>query len=93
LYLFTQDDPFYLPKITSLFIQKLNQELKYSLIYSIVTKPSPFGKKETFINKVMKVYKVFGLSFFLNYSIKYIFSKIILRRSVISVLKENNIPK
>ena len=75
--LFTQDDPFYLPEAIGLFIENLSLKPEHSLICSIVTKPSPFGKKEKFITKVVKVYKIFGLSFFLNYSKKYILSKFI----------------
>jgi len=86
--LFTQEDPFYLVESTKDLIQKINANGKHSIIQAIITPPSPFGRKETFKQKALKTYRIFGLSFFLFYSFKFFWRKIILRKSVQKVLKE-----
>ena len=90
--LFTQEDPFFLVESTKDLIQKIKKDRKLSLIQAIITPPSPFGRKETFKQKAIKTYRIFGLSFFLYYSFKFLFRKIILRKSVKKVLTDNNIP-
>lgn len=90
--LFTQEDPFYLVESTKDLIQKINKDGKHSLVQAIITPPSPFGRKETFKQKAVKTYQIFGLGFFLYYSFKFLLRKIILRKSVKKVLNDNNIP-
>lgn len=90
--LFTQEDPFFLVESTKDLIQKIKKDRKLSIIQAIITPPSPFGRKETFKQKAIKTYRIFGLNFFLYYSFKFLFRKIILRKSVKKVLTDNNIP-
>ena len=90
--LFTQEDPFYLVESTEDLIQKINTDGKHSIIQAIITPPSPFGRKETFKQKAMKTYRIFGLGFFLYYSYKFFLRKIILKKSVEKVLKDYNVP-
>ena len=85
--LFTQEDPFYLVESTKDLIQKINQQGRHSLVQAIITPPSPFGRKETFIQKAMKTYHIFGLKFFVYYSFKLIVNKVLLGKSVKKVLK------
>lgn len=89
--LFTQEDPFYLVESTEDLIQKINKQGKHTLVQAIITPPSPFGRKETFKQKVMKTYRIFGLKFFIYYSLKLIIRKILLGKSVEKVLKKNNV--
>jgi methionyl-tRNA formyltransferase len=90
--LFTQEDPFYLVESTEDLMKKINSDGRHSIIQAIITPPSPFGRKETFKQKAIKTYKIFGLSFFLYYSIRFFVRKIILRKGVEKVLKKNNVP-
>ena len=90
--LFTQEDPFFLVESTKDLVQKIKKDTKLSLIHAIITPPSPFGRKETFKQKAIKTYQIFGLGFFLYYSFKFLLRKIILRKSVEKVLIDSNIP-
>lgn len=90
--LFTQEDPFYLPETTQDFIHKISKTEDLKIIQAIITPPSVFGKKETFIQKTIKTYRLFGLHFFMYYSFNYLFRKFVLRKSVKKVIENNNIP-
>lgn len=90
--LFTQEDPFYLVESTEDLIQKINKQGKHTLVQAIITPPSPFGRKETFKQKAIKTYRIFGLKFFMYYSLKLIIRKILLGKSVEKVLKNYNVP-
>jgi methionyl-tRNA formyltransferase len=90
--LFTQEDPFYIVDSTKDLIQKIKKDEKHSLVQAIITPPSPFGRRETFKQKAMKTYRIFGFGFFLHYSYKFFLRKIILKKSVEKVLKEYNVP-
>jgi methionyl-tRNA formyltransferase len=90
--LFTQEDPFYLVESTQDLIQKINTDGKHSIIQAIITPPSPFGRKETFKQKAMKTYRIFGLSFFIFYSFRFFLRKIIIGKSVEKILKKYNVP-
>lgn len=80
--LLTQEDPFYLPESIEEFINKVRASKKHEILEAIISSASPFGKKEGFRQKVKKTYNVFGFRFFLYYSIKYIYRKFILGKSV-----------
>ena len=90
--LFTQNDPFYLIESTEDFIRKINKNKNHQIIQAIITQPSPFGKNDTFIRKSIKTFRIFGLKFFIFYSIKYILRKIILRKDLSNVFLKYNIP-
>lgn len=89
LLLITQEEPFYLSKNLRFLIENLTSE--HRIIGAVVTKTSPFGKRESFLKKIIKTNKVFGNQFFLYYSLKFIFSKLC-RDSVKKVLKNFKIP-
>ena len=84
----TQNEPFYLKSNLEYLISNLPNNHK--VVGCIVNTVSPFGKKESFIDKVIKTYNVFGLDFFLYYSIKFLISKLF-NKSINSFLKKNNI--
>jgi methionyl-tRNA formyltransferase len=89
---FTQDDPFYLVESTEDLIQKIQLGGRHSIIQAIITPPSPFGRKETFTQKAWKTYRIFGLSFFVYYSFRFVFRKFILSKSVVKVFNKYNVP-
>lgn len=87
----TQDDPFYLAKN----IDYLIKNLPYNSVITgcVITSVSPFGKKESFVKKALKTFNIFGLRFFLRYSIRYIFAMATKENKVGAVLKKHNIPR
>jgi methionyl-tRNA formyltransferase len=89
--LITQDDPFYLAKNIDYLIDNLPSS---SVIAGcVITSVSPFGKKESFVKKALKTFNIFGLNFFLRYSIRYIFAMATKENKVGAVLKKHNIPR
>ena len=91
LLLITQNEPFYLAENLKYLIDVLPCHSK--IVGCVVTDVSPFGKRESLIQKAKKTFNIFGLNFFTYYSIKYIFSKFIKSKNISHLLKENNIPK
>lgn len=85
----TQNDPFYLGKNLDYLFSKLPEHSEISAC--VVTEVSPFGKKEGFIKKALETYKIFGLKFFLKYSIKYILAKFDHSTKVSGVLNKHKI--
>lgn len=90
--LLTQEDPFYLPESTKEFIEMIKNSSNHSLVLTIVSDASPFGKRESFLKKVNKTFSVFGLRFFIYYSIKYIYRKVIIGKSVSKEVTRQGIP-
>lgn len=89
--LLTQNDPFYMPEAIAGFVNKVNGEGSHQIVKAIITEPSPFGKRESTTDKMKRTYRVFGLSFFMTYAIKYVVRKFLLRKSVFRVLEEKNV--
>jgi len=86
----TQDDPFYLGKNIDYLLNKMPSYAK--VVSTVVFDVSPFGKPESFIDKLMKTYNIFGLGFFINYGLKYLASKLQPKWQVKNVLAKFNIP-
>lgn len=86
----TQDEPFYLAHNLSYLIENLPEHSE--IVGCVVNEVSPFGKKETFFEKIKKTYTVFGFNFFLHYGFKFLKSKFDNSKKVIKVLNKNNIP-
>ena len=87
----TQDEPFYLSENLNLLLKMLPNE--HQVVGCVVSIASPFGKQESFFKKVLHTFNVFGIKFFLYYSIKYIFSKLNSKKSLDYLLKEKKIEK
>lgn len=85
----TQDEPFYLADNLRYLIKILPKHS--SIVGCVVNDVSPFGKKETFLQKAKKTYDVFGLSFFLHYSFKFIKNKFDKSKNVKQLLEANSI--
>tara|TARA_Y100000385_G_C13033452_1_gene611840 strand:+ start:534 stop:1298 length:765 start_codon:yes stop_codon:yes gene_type:complete len=86
----TQNEPFYLTKSLKYLLTILPDNSE--LVGCVVTDVSPFGKKESFFTKAKKTYDIFGLSFFVYYSFKYLKSKFNLNNNIFKFLKYNSIP-
>lgn len=86
----TQDDPFYLGKNIDYLVKNMP---KYAqIVGTVLFEVSPFGKRESFFDKMKKTYDVFGLKFFAYYSFKFIKSKLNAGNSVAKVLGKYDIP-
>ena len=66
----TQNDPFFLKDNLNYLLDSLGTDNK--IIGCVISYVSPFGKKESFLKKAFKTLKIFGLNFFLFYSLKYL---------------------
>jgi len=85
----TQNEPFYLSNnLNYLFNNLINN---HKIVGCVVADASPFGKQASFITKALKTKKIFGLNFFMYYSLKFIISKFF-KKSVQRVLNDFNIP-
>jgi len=87
----TQNEPFYLADNLKYLIDILPKHSR--IVGCVVADASPFGKKETFLQKAKKTYDVFGFTFFIHYAAKFIQSKLDKTKQVDSVLEASNIPK
>ena len=86
----TQDDPFYLPRSLGYLLNNL--PMGSEVVGCVVTKVSPFGKKESFANKAKRTLDIFGVKFFLRYGVEFAVSKLPQRLTVKKVLKKYDIP-
>ena len=88
--LITQEDPFYLSKNIDYLV--CNLPMKVKITGCVLADVSPFGKQESFSEKAIKTFKIFGLKFFVRYSLRYIKSMVSPRLGVKKVLARHNIP-
>lgn len=87
----TQDEPFYLVDNLKYLVDNLPKHSE--IVGCVVNEVSPFGKKETFLQKVKKTYDVFGFKFFIHYSMKYVQSKLSRSRDITTFLSTRGIDK
>lgn len=88
--LITQDDPFYLAKNLDYLITNIPAHSRVTA--AIVLDVSPFGKRETFIQKAKNTLNIFGLGFFLHYAFRYFKSKLDPQKSVHKILGKHRVP-
>lgn len=86
----TQDDPFYLAQNIDFLIKNLPEGTQ--VVGTVMFDVSPFGKRESFLDKMKKTYQVFGFQFFAYYGFQFLKSKLDSNRSVANVLKKHNVP-
>lgn len=87
----TQDDPIYLSKELDYLFNNLPSQTK--IVGCIVLNVSPFGKKESIINKIFKSYKIFGFNFLCFFGFKYLVNKYVKNNNIKYILKTHNISK
>ena len=86
----TPNEPFYLSDNISYLLKNLKKN-NHDIVSCVLLSPSPYGRRETFFSKSKKVLSIFGLSFFIYYSLKYIKTKLF-KPSVKKVLNLNKVP-
>ena len=86
----TPDEPFYLSENIEYLLRSLRNN-NHDVVSCVLLSPSPYGKRETFFSKSKKVLNIFGLSFFLYYSAKFVVTKLF-KPSVKKILTLNKIP-
>lgn len=89
LLILTQNEKSVLPKYIGKFLSELPSEVE--VVGAVIFPGSPFGKKESAISKVLKVYEIFGLGFFLFYGFQMLKS-VLINKSVKFELAKKNIP-
>ncbi len=90
LILLTQDDPFYLARSLDYLIENLPPYAQ--VVATVVFDVSPFGRRESFTDKMKKTYQIFGLPFFVRYGVKFVRSKLDSRNNVRAMLAKRGIP-
>ena len=86
----TPNEPFYLSDNISYLLKNLKKN-NHDIVSCVLLSPSPYGRRETFFSKSKKVLSVFGLSFFIYYTLKFIKTKLF-KPSVKKVLNLNKVP-
>jgi methionyl-tRNA formyltransferase len=88
--LLTQDDPFYLAQNIDYLIKNLPAHSE--VVATVVFEVSPFGKRESFTEKLKKTFDIFGLGFFVNYGVKFVLSKLNPNKKVKNILAKYHVP-
>ena len=84
----TQDDPFYLAKNIDYLIENLPKGAK--VVGCVVFDVSPFGKRESFTDKIKRTHQIFGTGFLIRYGIKFVLNKLDSSTKVDKVLNKHN---
>lgn len=87
----TQNDPFYLAQQLDYLFNKIPDGAK--VVGCVVFDVSPFGKKESILEKALKTRRIFGNGFFLRYGMKFLRSKLSSSYKVEHILEEHGIAK
>lgn len=90
VFLITQDDKFYLPDAIALFLMLISE--KHVVVGAVVSDVSPFGQKASFLAKAWRTLKIFGVRFFVQYSVRYVSHFFLGRKSVADRLREQKVP-
>ena len=88
--LITQDEPIYIYSTIVNLIKELPENCEIS--HFVAGNQNPTGKKSSFFEKVLKVFNIFGLKFFIWYSSMYIYKRLT-QESLNSYLKKTKIKK
>lgn len=86
----TQSDPFYLAENIDYLLN--NMPSYAEVVATVLFDVSPFGKKESFVDKALKTYKVFGFNFFIHYGFNYVLNKFNPKKDVAKVLHNHSVP-
>lgn len=91
LLILTQDDPFYLAQQLNYLFDRIPEGVK--ITGCVVFDVSPFGKKESIVEKALKTRRIFGNGFFLRYGMKFLRSKLSSTYKVEHILEKHGIKK
>jgi len=86
----TQDDPFYLAENINYLLENFpkNSEVVACCMFDV----SPFGKRESFFDKAIKTWRIFGFSFFTYYALRFIGNRLNPRFKLKRVLEKHGVP-
>lgn len=87
----TQDDPFFLAENLDYLFRNLPDYVE--VVGCVLASVSPFGKRESFLEKAFRTWKTFGTGFFVRYAVRYILSRISPKKRVADVLDRHNIER
>jgi len=90
LLIVTQDDSIFLPEIITKLLSDLPKH--HMVVGAVCSGTNPFGKKSNFFTKAIKTLQVFGMHFFIDYSLKFLIRKFFKRLSVRKVFEQAGIP-
>jgi methionyl-tRNA formyltransferase len=90
IFIITQNDPFYLAENLNYLFYNLPKDVK--AVGCVLFDASPFGKRESFIQKLIKSFQIFGISFVIHYAVEFIYSKFNTNKNVKKTLKKHGIP-
>lgn len=85
----TQDEPFYMPHVLGRFFDGLAG--KHEITGCVLLSASPFGKKGSTLQKALRTYRVFGLSFFMHYAWKFLWSKLFCCNAVVKLFEAQGV--
>jgi methionyl-tRNA formyltransferase len=86
----TQDDPFYLAENFDYLFSNLPDNIH--IVACVLADVSPFGKRESFIKKIVKTYNIFGFLFLIHYGFEFILNRLNPEKKVSKILKKYHIP-
>ncbi|CAN4273116.1 Fmt Methionyl-tRNA formyltransferase [Methylophilaceae bacterium] len=86
----TQDEPFYLSDNIDYLLANL--PIHAEVVGCCLFDASPFGKKETFLQKALKTYRIFGSGFFVHYTLRFLLHKIMPSKQVHHSLQKHGVP-
>jgi methionyl-tRNA formyltransferase len=86
----TQDDPFYLAENLDYLFKNLLVGTKAA--GCVLADVSPFGKKESFLQKVKRTWRIFGTFFVFHYGIEFIAGKLNPKKKMAKILIKYNVP-
>lgn len=86
----TQDDPFYLAENIEYLINNFPSHSQ--IVGCCLLDVSPFGKKESFFQKALRTFRIFGAGFFFHYTLEYIGNKLSSKKNVVKVLERAGVP-
>ena len=90
LIIITQNDPFYLAENLKYLVKSLPSNIE--VIGVILSKPSPFGGRKSFLEKSIETLRIFGYKFFFYYSFKFFKSLFDQSKNVKKTIINLNIP-
>ncbi len=87
----TQNDPFFLASQLDYLFRNLPDGVE--IAGCVVFDVSPFGKRESFIEKALKTRQIFGNRFFLRYGVKFLMSNLLRFYKLDNLLRKYRIQK
>lgn len=85
-----QDEPFYLPYAIPHLFKKIGR--RHEIVGCILLSVSPFGKSESFLQKALRTWRIFGNRFFIRYALRYLRCKLFSANAMERVFISRGVP-